>query len=194
MNIKNIWILPFLGGLLSLIVLIIPTASSYFLSEEYELTRHFWLWGLFYGRLYIFERFDTETFFGLNIFAPEIFIPALLATILIFVSARSCIKTARRLRKGERSFSEIKKAWIVAGILYFTSAMIYVVGMQVGFSLYEQRIGGSSVNFWQNYVPNFGIIAPFISGFLVIVGVILGTAIAGKEDTPFRNKISGVVS
>jgi len=194
MNIKNIWILPFLGGLLSLIALIIPTASSYFLNEEYELTRYFWLWGLFYGRLYIFERFDTEIFIGVSIFIPEIFIPALLATILIFVSARSCIKTALRFRKGERHFSEIKKSWLITGILYIISPIIYVVGMQIGFNLNQQRSGGSLLNFWQNHVPNFGIIAPLISGLLVLIGVIIGTVIAGKQDILNSNKIPSFVS
>jgi len=194
MNIKNIWILPFLGGLLSLITLIIPTASSYFSNEEYEFTQYFWVWGFFYGRYYIFERFDIETFLVVLIFSPEIFIPGLIATIFILVSANSCIKTALRFRKGERHFSEIKKSWIITGILYIIAPIIYVVGMQIGFSLYQQRIGGSPLNFWQNYVPNFSIIAPFISGLLVQVGVVLGTIILGKENTLYNNKIPNFVS
>lgn len=193
-KIKNIWILPFLGGLLSLIILIIPTASSYFLNEEYELNQYLWMWGLVYGRYYFFENFNTKRLGGISIFSPEIFVPGLIATIFILASASSCIKTALRFRRGERNFSEIKKSWIITGILYISSAMIYVVGMQIGFSLYQQRIGGSPLNFWQNNVPNFGIIAPFISGLLVIVGVVLGTVIMGKEDALYSNKISSVVS
>jgi hypothetical protein len=193
-KIKNIWIFPFLAGLLSLLILIIPTASSYFLNEEYDLTQYFWIWGFVIARYYIFETFDTEILGGISIFAPEIFIPGLIATIFILTSASSCIKTALRFRKGERYFSEIKKSWIITGLLYFISPIIYVVGMHVGFPVFQQRIGGSKLNFWQNYVPNFGLIAPLISGFLVLVGVILGTAILGKEDTLCSNKISSAVS
>jgi len=191
---KNIWILPFLGGLLSLIILIIPTASYYFSNESYEFTQNFWMWGFFYARYYFFEYFKTETFLGVPIFVPEIFIPGLIATIFILTSAGSCIKTALRFRKGERYFSEIKKTWIITGILYIISPIIYVVGMQIGFSLYQQRFGGSLLNFWQNHIPNFGLIAPFISGLLVIVGVILGTVFIRKEDNLYSNKIPSFVS
>jgi len=194
MNIKNIWILPFLGGLLSLIILIFPTASYYFSNEGYEFTRNFWMWGFFYARYYFFEYFKNETFLGFTIFAPEIFVPGLIATIFILASANSCIKTALRFRKGERHFSEIKKSWLITGILYIISPIIYVVGMQIGFSLNQQRSGGSLLNFWQNHVPNFGIIAPFISGLLVLIGVILGTVIAGKQDILNSNKIPSFVS
>ena len=193
-KIKNIWILPFLGGLLSLIILIIPATSSYFSNEGYEFARNFWMWGFFYARYYFFEYFKNETFLGFTIFSPEIFIPGLIATIFILVSANSCIKTALRFRKGERHFSEIKKSWLITGILYIIAPIIYVVGMQIGFSLFQQRIGGSPLNFWQENVPTFAIIAPFISGLLVLVGVILGTAIMGKDDTLYKNKIPDFVS
>ncbi len=194
MNIKNIWILPFLGSLISIIGLFTPTAFSYILNEEYELTQYFWMWGFFYARYYFFEYFKNETFLGFTIFAPEIFVPGLIATIFILASANSCIKTARRFRKGECHFSEIKKSWIITGILYIIAPIIYVVGMQIGFSLYQQRIEGSPLNFWQKFVPNFSIIAPFISGFLVLVGVVLGTVILGKKDTLYNNKIPNFVS
>jgi len=193
-ELKNIWILPFLGSLISIIGLFTPTAFSTILNEEYELTQYFWMWGLVYGRYYFFENFNTKRLGGISIFSPEIFVPGLIATIFILVSARSCIKTALRCRKGEKHFSEIKKTWIITGILYIISPIIYVVGMQIGFPVFQQRIGGSQLNFWQNYVPNFGIIAPFISGLLVIVGVILGTVIAGEEDTFYSNKIPSFVS
>ena len=193
MNIKNIWIFPFLGGLISIIGLFTPTAFSYFLNEDYELTQYFWMWGLMYGRYYFFENFNTKRLGGISL-SPEIFVPELIATILILVSASSSIKTALHFRKGERNFSEIKKSWIITGILYIIALIIYVVGMQIGYSLYQQRIGGSPLNFWQNYIPNFGIIAPFISGLLVIVGVILGTVIAGKQDILNSNKIPNFVS
>jgi len=193
-KIKNIWILPFLGSLISIIGLYTPTASSYFSNESYEFARAFWMWGFFYARYYFFEYFKTETFRGLTIFSPEIFVPGLIATIFILTSASSCINTALRFRKGERLFSEIKKSWIITGILYIISPMVYVVGMQIGFSLNQQRIGGSPLNFWQENGPNFGIIAPFISGLLVIVGVIVGTVFAGKEDTLYSNKIPNFVS
>ena len=194
MNVKNIWILPFLGGLLSLIILIIPTTSSYFSNGGSEFTRNFWMWGFFYARWYFFEYFKTETFLGFTIFAPEIFVPGLIATIFILASASSCIKTALFLRKGKRNFSEIKKRWLITGILYIISPIIYMVGMQIGYSLFQQRIGGSPLNFWQENVPTFAIIAPFISGLLVLVGVILGTVIAGKQDILNSNKIPSFVS
>jgi hypothetical protein len=194
MHIKNIWILPFLGGLFSLITLIFPTASSSFSNDEYEFTLNFWIWCFFYARYYIFPTVDTEIFFGFTIFTPEIFIPGLIATIFIIVSARSCVKTALHFRKGERHFSEIKKSWIITGIFYIITPLVYIVGMQIGYSLIQQRIGGSELNFWQENVPTFGIIAPFISGLLVIVGVILGRIIVGRQDIFKGNNIPNIVS
>jgi len=194
MNVKNIWILPFRGSLISIIGLFTPTAFSYFLNEYHELTQYFWMWGLIYSRYYFFENFNTKRLGGFPIFYPEIFVPGLIATILILSSAVSCIKTALRFRKGQCYFSEVKKSWLITGILYIISVIIYAVGMQIGFPVFQQRFGGSPLNFWQNYLPNFGIIAPFISGLLVIVGVILGTVIMRKEDALFSNKISSAVS
>jgi len=194
MNVKNIWILPFLGSLISIIGLFTPTAFSYFLNQYHELTQYFWMWGLIYGRYYFFENFNTKRLGTIPIFYPEIFVPGLIATILILSSAVSCIKTALRFRKGQCYFSKVKKSWLITGILYIISVIIYAVGMQIGFPVFQQRFGGSQLSFWLNFAPSFGIIAPFISGLLVIVGVILGTAIMGKEDTLYRNKIPDFVS
>lgn len=194
MNVKNVWIFPFLGSLISIIVLFTPTSFSYFLNEEYEFTRYFWMWGLVYARYYIFETFDTEIFSGVSIFTPEIFVPGLIATICILSSAVSCIITALLFRKGKMHFSEVKKNWLTTGVLYIISPIIYVVGMQIGYKAYQLKIGGTELNFWLNNAPRFGIIAPFIGSFLVIMGLFLGIALRGKENNLYGYRHSKIAS
>ncbi|MHA2393432.1 MAG: zinc ribbon domain-containing protein [Promethearchaeota archaeon] len=38
------------------------------------------------------------------------------------------------------------------------------------------------ISYWEHHVPLFGIIAPFISGVLILIGLILGVKFQGREE------------
>ncbi len=109
LNSKNIWVLPLVGGIISLIALFTPTAYYSFSSGLLEYNEYSWMWGLLYAELYDYEFFVSDFIIELNSFAPEIFILGLITMILLLISAVSNIITANNYRRERRHFTEVKK-------------------------------------------------------------------------------------
>jgi hypothetical protein len=181
-NIKKIWIFPLLGGIIALIGLLTPTAYLTLSFGLVEFNEYDWMWGLVYSELLDYEFFDFDYSFEFNIFAPGIFTLGLVISILILVIAILSMTTAIKFKRLNGYFLEVKKSWIITGILYFAFTIFYIIGMEIGFNLYRLRTMGMPVSFWEDRIPHFGIIAPFISGALVVVGVILGVQIQKREE------------
>lgn len=179
---KSIWILTLLGGIITLIGLITPAAYYSFSSVDFDYNEFQWMWGLLYYDLFDYNFFSYDYGFEFVIFAPEIFVPGLIITCMLSIVAIISIVTAHNLRVENRSFSEDKRKLITLGILNFSTAVIFIVGMEFGFRGFKFRTIGVPISYWENRIPLFGIIAPFISGTLVIAGVIWGIRIQKHEE------------
>lgn len=178
---RKIWYLPLIGGIISLISLIAPTAYLNISQGLLEYNEYSWMWGLVYSELSDYESSTLD--FNLNFidYAPELFVPGLITTILLLASTISNIITANRFRIGRRLFTEVKKKWIISGSFHIISAIIYLVGTEIGFNAYRQRTLGVPISFWEGRIP-LGIISPFIGGVLVLAGVLLGMNILKRKD------------
>ncbi|MFX1324223.1 MAG: zinc-ribbon domain-containing protein [Promethearchaeota archaeon] len=181
-SIKSIWILILLAGIIALIGLITPAAHYSFSSVNFDYNENQWMWGLLYYNLFDYNILSYDYGFEFVVFAPEIFVPGLIITCMLAIVAIISIVSAHNLRVENRSFSGDRRKLITLGILYFSTAVIFIVGMELGFRGYRYRTIGVPISYWENRIPLFGIIAPFISGTLVVAGVIWGIRIQNREE------------
>ncbi|MHA2007101.1 MAG: zinc ribbon domain-containing protein [Promethearchaeota archaeon] len=179
---RNIWALPLIGGIFVLIAIFTPTAYFTFSSGLLRYDEYSWMWGLLYAEISDYEFMDFYSDIEFVSFAPEIFIPGLITTLLLSIGAISNIITAYNYRRERRTFGEVKKKWIITGSLHIISAIVYLSGMEIGFRAYRQRTIGVPISFWGDRVPHFGIIVPIIGGILVLVGTFLGVRSPQQED------------
>ena len=159
-----IWILPFIGSILVVISIFTPAAVSY--SGPGTLLRYM---------VGFYVRIGTGTpSFGMTgipillIVGIVCLIIMLTGTIIMFISSLTHRK------------SDAPASWIVLGILFIGGASYYIGGTEVGYMMYWMINYGTTFSFWENYVPSFAAIAPFISGGMSILGYIISKS-GGKE-------------
>ncbi|MFX0104554.1 MAG: zinc ribbon domain-containing protein [Candidatus Hodarchaeota archaeon] len=181
LSIKNYWAFPLIGGIIALIGLFTPTAYLTIGDVDFRFNEFDWMWGLFYYEAYDYVFYDFFAAWDFMIYSPEQLILGILIAILILLNGIFIIITSERHRKGKRDFAEIKNNWIVMASLSIALAIIYIVGIEIGFYFYKLRTIGVPVSFWEYRIPHFGIISPFIGGILTIIGVIIGNHVFKRE-------------
>lgn len=158
---KYYWLLPLIGGILSIIGIFIPAWYSITVYDE-----NIWMWGL------IEHIFPTGSVFD---FLPtELLIPGLITTVLIVMSSIAIIIITLFIVKGEKIHTNAEKLLIITGFFELCSAIIYIVAIDIMFYSYTQSIGYPEHDFWRVYNFHFGMITPFIGAALSIVGAIIG--------------------
>jgi hypothetical protein len=175
-KIKKIWIFPFLAGLICLIAIFAPSTQYSYDYGDAGYKEFIWIWGLAVWRFYD-DGIVVNKGFNISLssnFSYETFIPGLLVVILLISCIILNLYNVNKLRRGLYQFHDIKKTWIITGAIYFTAAIIYFAGMEIGFTLLSMRISGTPFSFWALRKPQFGAIAPFISGILIFLGIALG--------------------
>jgi len=195
-NVRKLWILPFLCGIITIIALLTPTALFLYSSAYGNYTEIQWMWGLLFYDLKDFMSDIYLSGFDFIIYAPGNFIPGVIISIVMLSSAIILIISSNSLRKPSRQFTSIKKFWILSGILQITSGIIYIIAMEIGFNIYKLITIGHFVSFWENRIPSFGIIAPIICGALCIIVVIIGYTLSKREEmtAPVRQIIKPKLS
>lgn len=157
---KYYWVLPLLGGILSIIGLFIPAWYSITVYDE-----NIWMWGLI-------ERISLGGVF--NFLDAELLIPGLITAILILICSIVIIIITFFIVRGKKIQSSAEKLWIIMGFLELCAAIIYIIAMDLIFYSYTQRIHYPEHDFWRVYSFHFGMITPFIGAALSIVGAIFG--------------------
>lgn len=154
------WILPLVGGIFSLIGLIIP---AWYSKTSYK--ENLWIVGIIE---HIF--WDGNIF---QILPPEMFIPSLITTIFIILSSVLIIGNSILLIKGKKFLIKAEIFWILMGIVELCIMIIYINAMVSGFYNYTQRTDYDVNNFWAIYNFNFGLVIPYIGSILTIGGAII---------------------
>ena len=75
------------------------------------------------------------------------------------------------------SYLKLKKYWLIFVILILLSTLTWIIMMEV---FYNLRWG---VSHWESYLPNFGVIGPFIESTLIFVGFFF----VKKNDEKYKN-------
>lgn len=128
---KYYWIISLLGGFVSLFGFFTPTWYSPPVWIE-----HVWMIGLIHHVT------------GGNVveIAPtEMFIPSIIATVLISLCLVLIILSALLKKKDKRLLGNAENFWIMLAILEISASIYYIIGIQHGFYLH------TNLNFWDIY-------------------------------------------
>ncbi|MFX1315561.1 MAG: hypothetical protein ACFE9T_06820 [Promethearchaeota archaeon] len=185
-NIKDyIWVFPLVGGILTIVGLLTPVAYVRISNNS----QYYWLWGLFFAHIggsthteWIFEMEPKEI-------SPAIFLFFLVNFVVFLIFAIGSIKSAYKAKK-EKETKQFEKSWLTQGIGVIVLAILFIIFTEILMSIYYDKIGFPGTSFWENWDPGFAIIAPFISGGLIITGVIMSKYIPKREGVaPIKEKV-----
>ena len=179
-----IWILPLIGGLLTLITIFTPAA--YYFEGNGRLI--FWMWG-WYDRIGIWS-------FGLSkgfISDPLILNIGTICTVLIIVGASifivNSISAAFIFRKGNRFTKIVLWVWFLCGILLIIAPIFWMVMVQIFPPFSSIPVGSDPpLNFWSVFFPAWAVIAPILTGALSCGTIILFKIIYVKSNKKANRK------
>ena len=152
--IKKIYcILPIVGGIISLLVFAFPVWYSPPPWIEY-----IWM----NGRILHVTVGDV-----LDWLPNEMFIPSIIATIVISLSSALFIISAILEFIGRKAFIKNEYLWIIVAIIELGTLIGYIFGIQNGFYLH------TNMDFWSTYEIRAGLYFPFIGVGISVLGIII---------------------
>lgn len=173
-NKNYVWSFPLLAGILTIIGLLSPSSAF----EDIEIN---WMWGLrYFNLLPIDEGFNWIFELVPNDFAPIIFICKIIPFIVLLCISILSIFLSIKLRR-EGAFQRSEKKWLICGIFFIVLGIIYLVEIEVLMRFYYDEYFGLDISFWENHTPGFAVIAPFVSGIVVLIGFYLNKYIFPKK-------------
>ncbi len=166
---RFIWILPLIGGLLTLRAIFTP-AAYYFESSGHLI---FWMWG-WYDRLGIWDYGMAKGFIS----DPLILNIGIICTVLIIVGASifivNSISAAFISRKGNKFTKIVLWVWFLCGILLIIAPIFWMAMVQIFPPFSPIPVGSDPpLNFWSVFFPAWAVIAPIITGALSCGTIIL---------------------
>jgi len=180
-----IWILPLIGGLLTLRAIFTP-AAYYFESSGHLI---FWMWG-WYDRLGIWDYGMAKGF----IYDPLILNIGIICTVLIIVGASifivNSISAAFIFRKGNRFTKIVLWVWFLCGILLIITPIFWMAMVQIFPPFSPIPVGSDPpLNFWSVFFPAWAVRVPIITGALSCGTIILFKIIIVKSYKKANRKI-----
>jgi len=173
-----IWILPFIGSILTAISLFTPAVVFPGFPHRLQYMNGFYL--------LIFGGFPVPGFLAI----PSLMIVGISCTILITVCT-IILFISPLTHRGK----ETPGSWIALGILLIGGTIFYIAGSELGYFIYSIINLGFPISFWQGAIPSFAVIAPFIGGGLSILGFIIGKSTSKEkvEITPISKDETPIV-
>ncbi|MFX1391199.1 MAG: zinc ribbon domain-containing protein [Promethearchaeota archaeon] len=161
-----IWILPFIGSILTAISLFTPAVL--FPPSYLQYMDGFYL--IFGGGTPIIGFLPYPGVLIIGIIST---ILLTVCTIILFISSLT--------HRGK----ETPGSWIALAILLIGGTIFYIAGSEAAFYIYTMIHYMMPGSFWQGGIPSFSVIAPFIGGGLSLLGYIIGKA-KGEEETEIK--------
>ena len=180
-----IWILPLIGGLLTLRAIFTP-AAYYFESSGHLI---FWMWG-WYDRLGIWDYGMAKGFIS----DPLILNIGIICTVLIIVGASILIVNSILapfiFKKGNRFTKIVLWVWFLCGILLIIAPIFWMAMVQIFPPFSPIPVGSDPpLNFWSVFFPGWAVIAPIITGALSCGNIFLFKIIFVKSYKKANTKI-----
>jgi len=159
-NYKNyIWTFPLLGGILTIIGLLTPFSME---DGVYS-----WLWGGNYFEL----GGDSYFYWTLEIYqdVPLIFISNITLFIILLITAiGSIIYSLMVWKTGD--FKRYERKWLYLGILFIIATIVYLIEFEILMRYYYKEYFDLDASYWEFFNPGFGLIAPILSGGIILAG------------------------
>ncbi len=157
---KNIWIFPFIGGIITLISFLTPAACVIDRSPSLDIDFYLWMINLYFSHRYEAGIHTVRIEFDTPLIS---LIPSIICSILIIILSIITIITANKYRK---RVLDTKITWLVSAILTIIATVIWMIMMEIS----RRVLYGHE--FWGLFNPSFGIIGLFLGAGLEIVGYI----------------------
>ena len=179
------WILPLIGGLLTLIAIFTP-AAYYFESSGHLI---FWMWG-WYDRIGIWSYGLSKGF----IYDPLILNIGTICTVLIIVGASifivNSISAAFIFRKGNGFTKIVLWVWFLSGILLIIAPIFWMVMVQIFPPFSTIPVGSDPpLNFWTVFFPAWAVVIPILTGALSCCNILLFKIIFVKSHKKANRKM-----
>ncbi len=174
-NSKNyIWSFPLLAGIVTIIGLLTPSSAL----EEVEIH---WMWGLRYLNLFpVDTSFNWIFELAPKDFTPIIFICKIIPFFILLIIAILSIIFALKLRK-RGDFQDFERKWLLCGISFIIIGIFYLIEIEILMHYYYEEFFGLDISYWENYTPGFAVIAPFISGAVILIGFVVNKYVLVPE-------------
>lgn len=164
------------GGIITLISFFTPAVNYYgiYTTPIFAVWETFdWIWifsfrysdslEIFYGRMIRKDfTFDSKIFFN---------IPLMVCSISLLFTEILVLIFAFKVKKFRRRF---KRFWVIEmrlAIMLFSTTTIWLLIIEMTFNLFWEYIPNHSVK--SQPILGFGIIGPYISAFLIVIGIFL---------------------
>ncbi len=170
---KYIWILPFIGSIITAISLFTPT----FLYPGMPVPGNVIIRFMNGFYLIIGGGFPVPYFVGI----PSLMIVGIGSTILLVVCTIILFISPLTHRNKETPGS-----WITLGILLIGGTIFYLAGTQFGYFIYHLINYGTPASFFEGGIPSFAVIGPFIGGGLSILGFIIGKTTRSEDKVEIK--------
>ncbi|MFX0037286.1 MAG: hypothetical protein ACFE9I_16820 [Candidatus Hermodarchaeota archaeon] len=160
------WVVPFIGGALSLIALATPAWFMILDAPTGEYT-YIWIWGLVLDK----NVGDSPTWAPIGGSYSYILYFSIICSILIIIWAIMLIILANMNRTGRREFKEVKNKW------YLLSFLLIII----------ESVWTFLVPYWWGHYPGFGVIGIYLGAFITLIGT---KAIDNIEILAHRTEVS----
>jgi len=173
---KNyIWIIPLISGIIAIIGILTPMvylnitewAEGYLTKQNI----YFWIWGFV-------SMSASANGFSISedrlIHDSAFLIPSLITTFIIISVAVNLIILTKSTKTKKWDSEIFIKSSLISALLLIGTMIIYMIIIDVivynGIDFFGTGVTSDGFHFWKEFDIGFGVIAPFLSGFLVIIG------------------------
>lgn len=161
---KNyIWSFPLLAGIVTMIGLLTPSSAF----KEVDIN---WMWGLKYSNIFAVDSsFDWIFDLAPKHFTQIIFICKIIPFFIFLAISILSIIFALKLRKSG-DFRSFERRWLLCGVSFIILGVFYIIEIEILMQYFYEEHFGLDISYWEEYTPGFAVIAPFISGAVILIG------------------------
>jgi hypothetical protein len=162
-NYKYVWSIPLLSGILAIIAVVTPVASI----NTMGISWNWWVWNL---SVLGVSGLGSESVFITEV---DFMIPSLITTSILIFSIISLLLLALKTRTRKLDTKNFESISVIIGVLLIGITIYYSVAMDIAFYdgiVVEGIPFPAGIHFWDLFSPSFGVIGPFLSALLALIG------------------------
>ena len=192
-NKNYIWIIPLVSGIIVIIGLLTPMVYENLIESGYygilKADIYWWIWcfvsvSMSYGGYSISQdEFVSDSAF---------LIPSIITTVIIILVAINLFILAKSTKTRKIDKKHFNSS-IISGMTLIFTMIIYMIVIDAvvynGVDIFGQGVSSAGIHFWSEFDIGFGVIAPFISGIIAIIGAGIFKYYLKQEDEAVPRKV-----
>ena len=194
-NKNYIWIIPLISGIIAIIGLLTPmvyyniTEFGYYGILKADI--YWWMWCFVSISLSANGYSHSENEFVSD---SAFLITSITATVIIILVAVNLFVLAKSTKTKKLDTKHFNSS-IISGITLIFTMIIYMIIIDAvvynGVDIFGQGTSSAGIHFWEEFDIGFGVIAPFLSGILAIIGAGIFKYYLKQEveEVPIKTKV-----